>query len=906
MNKRIASATVVVVLTCQLLAQLMCSTMAANAANPQKQPLTPAIQPQETAAGWEAEYQLGSQLSDEGKDEAAAAHLKKALDLAPKSKQVDRAKIELLLGEIYYQNEKEQSALPLFEDAVAQFENHPESKEDLAKGYEMLSRANRHLGRPADAELFGIRALNMSAQLYGKDSSEYALNLRNMGKLYLGLFRYSDAEEVMREAIEIFDRTKALDDEQFAICLDFLWISLDEQGKDGEARQVMTRLSALEKKMGKVVHEPPPKPNEKVDLAPFLRVLQYSIKRCWDAPKASEACRTVAYFIIHRNGILSDLKIECPSGDQKYDQSCVSAVEKAFASPIFLPKGAPDSVEISFTFERTVTGSSDVTGLATSKRVDPVGEAMKLIERHNYKEARAILSMPDLTNSVRANVAQCKISSKLGRLAEAEKYAHKAIAIDPSSVKAHVACAEALIEELKFPEAITQYRKVLELKPHESTAKDATIRIHVLEEDLNEGGSVLRASILLSDLKAEEAVQMLTRIKAKHPRDADLEYYLSSGYSQQGKPEEALKHIRSAIELDPNDIDSRLKESWIEQALGHGQASMNILRDILKRSPPEPKLSYVKELIKSNEKYGVQRTENDSGPDYFADSSEGQPRRWNLTSGQPLKVYIASGNYVPGYTDEMRNYIVEALNSWSQATNGKIRFNVVDGVDAAQIVCAFKNDKDNGEHAAEGGRTYPLGGCAFLSTAIVYIETEVGGAAQRAEDYRVVCLHEMGHALGLGHSRNDRDIMYFAASQRVPQLTQRDKNTIAILYSDNLKFPEWALLDERGLTFLEQYKPRDAIRVLVQAKKIAPQKEDKIDDHLARAYCLAVCENLSNRSLSDSNDLVERAMALNSGSDVLRQLNDLKKLIVLISSLSDHERTIVLDSLKDKLTWPPK
>jgi hypothetical protein len=45
-------------------------------------------------------------------------------------------------------------------------------------------------------------------------------------------------------------------------------------------------------------------------------------------------------------------------------------------------------------------------------------------------------------------------------------------------------------------------------------------------------------------------------------------------------------------------------------------------------------------------------------------------------------------------------------------------------------------------------------------------------------------LHEIGHALGIGHSKYIKDVMYFRSAPQQGQLTNRDKATIARLYGD--------------------------------------------------------------------------------------------------------------------------
>jgi len=58
------------------------------------------------------------------------------------------------------------------------------------------------------------------------------------------------------------------------------------------------------------------------------------------------------------------------------------------------------------------------------------------------------------------------------------------------------------------------------------------------------------------------------------------------------------------------------------------------------------------------------------------------------------------------------------------------------------------------------------------------------GAEAGLEDLYLTMLHEMGHALGLlGHSPYAEDVMYEKGSWQTEGLTERDRNTMRLLYS---------------------------------------------------------------------------------------------------------------------------
>lgn len=92
-----------------------------------------------------------------------------------------------------------------------------------------------------------------------------------------------------------------------------------------------------------------------VDFGPYMADLQRRIKKCWFPPKGNETKRVVVVFKIHRSGELSHLLIEKSSGVAVADQAALEAVKRAVPFRA-LPTGAPDNIDIEFTFDYNVFG----------------------------------------------------------------------------------------------------------------------------------------------------------------------------------------------------------------------------------------------------------------------------------------------------------------------------------------------------------------------------------------------------------------------------------------------------------------------------------------------------------------------------------------------------------------------
>jgi TonB family protein len=95
------------------------------------------------------------------------------------------------------------------------------------------------------------------------------------------------------------------------------------------------------------------KADHDVDFGPYMAEMQRKIKGQWSPPKAGETRKVVVQFKLSAEGEPSHLQLIHSSGSEESDRKALAAVTEA--SPYaHLPSGAPDSVDIQFTFDYNV------------------------------------------------------------------------------------------------------------------------------------------------------------------------------------------------------------------------------------------------------------------------------------------------------------------------------------------------------------------------------------------------------------------------------------------------------------------------------------------------------------------------------------------------------------------------
>jgi hypothetical protein len=138
-----------------------------------------------------------------------------------------------------------------------------------------------------------------------------------------------------------------------------------------------------------------------------------------------------------------------------------------------------------------------------------------------------------------------------------------------------------------------------------------------------------------------------------------------------------------------------------------------------------------------------------------------------LDTGDAITYFIEDGKAVSGYRDSDRQLARLALAAWSRESAGKLKF--TETTQAENALIRFRWISPSGGLYGETERLRVNGRAGAIVNVMPQVSVQGEPLASRAVQDNLLretivyltCVHELGHAIGLQHTRKFEDIMYF-------------------------------------------------------------------------------------------------------------------------------------------------
>jgi tetratricopeptide (TPR) repeat protein len=368
----------------------------------------------------------------------------------------------------------------------------------------------------------------------------------------------------------------------------------------------------------------------------------------------------------------------------------------------------------------------------------------------------------------------------------------KALKFDPGYCEAYYSLALANYNNGEYDEAAANIQKLLRITSDRSWVQEGNKFLRQIETY----GNARAATKALETDNLEAARKYLNAAVKFDPSDVSGFVHANLAYLARvnGKPELAIEEGKKALKYKPDDKAAMYGLAICHQDIGKYDEAIGWLRRYLGIESDPQKRKRAGELIANlQDDKKLLNEADDKLPDYLDHMIPAGPMiRWPQKA-LPIKVHINDGRGLKGFRSQFVSYIPRAMNTWCNASGSKLCWKQVDRAEDADIDIVWISTP---VLLSEGGRQRTKQGVARVQTdgkediTTVRIEIDTMHSfdpARALEDSACasVCMHELGHALGLDHCSNYCDLMFFGSSSRQTGLpTRRDRATLARLYAD--------------------------------------------------------------------------------------------------------------------------
>lgn len=292
-------------------------------------------------------------------------------------------------------------------------------------------------------------------------------------------------------------------------------------------------------------------------------------------------------------------------------------------------------------------------------------------------------------------------------------------------------------------------------------------------------------------LRYAEAEELLREALKVAPGLANAHSNLGFLFNKTGRPKQAVPHLEYAVRCAPDQPAPLVTLAGAYQLLGQFDEAITTYQMYLSRFPGTPDREFIRDIVsrlqaEHHRTANIKSGNRQNSDDYLSFSNHNGILVWPKST---LKVYIAPAVGVRGYRPELHHLLKEAFMTWQSA--GTVKFEFVDSSHGCDIDCSWVDNPYRLSSPGEGGEAIMSYDRHYLRHCRIVLLTKrtADDSIIGDNEMMALCLHEIGHSLGLAeHSPNPDDVMFctILSTNSKPTLSSRDLLTLQHLYS-NLK-----------------------------------------------------------------------------------------------------------------------
>jgi tetratricopeptide (TPR) repeat protein len=344
----------------------------------------------------------------------------------------------------------------------------------------------------------------------------------------------------------------------------------------------------------------------------------------------------------------------------------------------------------------------------------------------------------------------------------------------------------------------------------------------------------------------------------------------------------AVDELKTVLQANPKDSDALLLMAKSLQSMHRSDKAMTYYEQFVASLPQSDyRVQQYKTLIQAlqgSPSGHIDAAARAKAGNYMAAMRGSNFARWK--DAAHIKVFVVDGKSVEGYRPEFEEALRQAFDDWNDQTENKIGFEFVAKPEDAQITVTWTSDLHAPALKAEAGlatTSYDEDGLSHADVQLLTVDPFKDGPIGKNHLYNI-CLHEIGHALGLGgHSPHEEDIMSpMLYTQQ--GLSARDINTILALYSAEATTETQPDVDEWG-------------------RPLTPEARAKSLSHAGAVAAMG-------KKYDEAIEKLQEALKLNPNDEVAKKNLSVSANNLAVAPSTSREKAIEL--LKMAIKWDPR